>query len=137
MRRVAGRHGAFCLAVIRGGRLALAGFGEGLGHDDDQAALETLATAVGGLVGFDFAALGLEAEQGTDGAVGLTHHEGGLVGPGECVGEGQAGFIGLGEAALGALGGCDEVAGEIELGDVGGLEGGDLGDGGLVAVVAL
>ena len=96
--------------------------------------LNALAAVVGFRVGLDFAAGGLQAEQGAHGALGLAHHEVGLGDPFQCVRRRAIGRVGEGLAVLGAGGCLDEKGGELEFGGVVGLEGGDLGDGGFVSV---
>ena len=96
--------------------------------------LDAFASVVGLRVGFDFAAGGLKAEQRPGGGVRLAHHVVGLAGQFQRDSGRRAGFVGTGEGVLGARRGDDEQGAVFELRGVAGLEGGDLGDGGFVAV---
>ena len=103
-----------------------------MGHEKGEVVLGALGAVRGFEVGLGLFALGAKSAQGAKGGVGLAHHGVGLVGP--CLGEFrvQAGFVGAGEALIGALGGDDEMAGDAEFHGIGGVAGGDLGDDGFL-----
>ena len=105
-----------------------------LHHQADGAVLGPGGLVAGGVVRLALAALGLDAHQLRAGAAGLAHHAGGLGGAFEEQHGRDPAVVREAQAVHGVGVGGGDAGGEVGLVGVAGQQGGDVGDGGIVAV---